>query len=86
MAQNMFIEWCAPKKAQDLSQNYVCMQSHFVSRDFGIQAHYCLMLWTITVIGTSRPCAKSTSLDYSPSCCKYFESFGSTMCVEPKSR
>jgi hypothetical protein len=34
---------------------------------FGIQAHYCLMLWMTTILGTLRPCAKSTSLGYSPS-------------------
>ncbi len=72
-----------PEKAQDLNQNQVYFQSHFVSKDFEIQTHYCIMLWMTTIIRISRPCAKSTSLGYSPSCYKYFGSHGSTMCVEP---
>ncbi len=44
------------------------------------------MLKTTIIIGTSKSCAKSASLGYIPSCCKYFGFHGSTLCVEPKLR
>jgi len=42
--------------------------------------------WKSTIIGTSRPCAKSTSLGYGPNCYKYFWFHGPTLGVEPKPR
>jgi len=82
VAHGMYGFWCAPREAQDSYESHVCFLSHFVSRNFGIQTHNCLMLWKATLIGPSRPCAKSTSLGYRSNCCKYFGSRGSTMCVE----
>jgi hypothetical protein len=49
-------------EAQDSCENQACFSNHFVSKDFGIQTHNCLMLRKATIIGPSRPCAKSTSL------------------------
>jgi hypothetical protein len=76
---------CA-KKVQDSNLNYIFFQSHFVLKGFRIQTQYYYMLLTTTIPDTSRSCAKSTSLGHSPSCCRYFGSCGSTMCVEPKPR
>ncbi len=51
-----------PCKSSRFQWNQVCFLNHFVSKYFRIQAHHCLVLWKATIIDTSRPCAKSTSL------------------------
>jgi hypothetical protein len=80
----MYGLWCAPMETQDSCENQVCLLNHFVSINFGIQTHNCLMLWKAIVIGPSRSCAKSTSLGYSSNYCGYLWSYGSTMCVQSK--
>jgi hypothetical protein len=51
-------------KVQTPNEDLIFFSSHFVPRDFGIQAHHCLLLRKATIIGTSRLCAKPTSLGY----------------------
>ncbi len=86
VAQGMYRFRCAPMEAQDSCENQACFSNHFVSKDFGIQTHNCLMLRKATIIGPSRPCAKSISLGYSSYCFEYLGFCGSTMCVESKPR
>jgi hypothetical protein len=86
VAQGMYRFQCAPTEAKDSFENQVCFSNNFVSRDFGIQTHNCFMLWKATIIGPSRPCAKSTSVGYSSNYCEYLGFCGSTMCVESKPR
>jgi hypothetical protein len=75
-----------PMEAQDFSQNLTCFLNCFVPKNFGIQTHHSFLLWKSTIIGTSRPCTKSTSLGYGPNCYKYFGCHGPTLGVEPKPR
>jgi hypothetical protein len=82
----MYRFWCAPTEVQDSCENQVCFSNHFVSRFFGIQTLNCFMLWKATIIGPSRPCAKSTSLNYSSNCCEYLGFRGSTKCAKSKPR
>jgi len=73
-------------EAQNSNQNLICFLSCFVPKNSRIQTHHCLLLWKSTIIGNSRPCAKSTTLGYGPNCYKYFGFHGPTLGVEPKAR
>jgi hypothetical protein len=54
--------------------------SHFVLREFGIQVYHCFLLWKATIIGTSKLCAKFTSLGYNSNCCGYWIMWSNNVC------
>jgi hypothetical protein len=82
-ARNIFEYQCVPIKAQIIVKTRFAFQIILFQKT--LEFKHTIALWKITITSTLRPCVKSTSLGNSPNCCKYFESDGSTMCVELKS-